>query len=283
MENFAWAITDNNVTVRFDNETHIIKRSDSLANQLIEAIKNKDFDKIPNLVSISKRLKNYSEGNFEIKNGEILINGQKIAPVVGKKILNFMNQGLPYLPLVKFAENLQKNPSFRSVTELFSFLERNDHPITENGNFIAYKKVRDNFLDCHSGTIDNSVGKVIEMPRNQVNDNPVVGCSTGLHVSSWNYANNFYGEGILLEVEVNPEHVVSVPLDENFSKIRVCKYKVLGAVKQEPEDKEQLKITNSNYRELYDQQEDDYHDSEDNDDEEYYEDSEPESYDVEDL
>jgi hypothetical protein len=235
----SWLITDQNITVNYDGQTHIVSREDSLSDKLICAVKNKKLDEIPNLVSAAKRVEKFGKGNFSVVDGEIFVNGVLAPRVLGDKIVKFSNDGLPYEPLVKFAENLQKNPSFRAVNELYSFLEKNDHPITDNGCFIAYKKVRSDFLDGHTGTIDNSVGNVVEMPRNQVNEDPTQTCSYGLHVANWDYANNIYSAGdnsLMLEVEVNPMDVVSVPIDYGNSKMRVCKYIVLGVVDHENSD-----------------------------------------------
>ena len=234
-----WLITDNNITVNYDGQTHIVARTDVLADRLIEAMKAEELDEIPNLISAAKRVENFGKGNFLVKDGQIFVNGVLAPQVLGNKIVKFANEGLPYEPLVKFAENLQKNPSFRAVNELFGFLEKNDHPITENGCFIAYKKVRSDFLDGHTGTIDNSVGNTVEMPRNQVNEDPTQTCSYGLHVANWDYANNVYSAGqgsIMLEVEVNPADVVAVPVDYDQAKMRVCKYVVLGVVDHENSD-----------------------------------------------
>lgn len=241
----AWAVTDQNVTVAYDGQTHIVKRTDKLGEQLIAALKANDMDAIPNLVSAAKRIESFSKGNFVVKNGEILINGVPAPTVLGNKIVRFSEEGLPYQPLVKFAAALQANPSFRAVNELFQFLEKNDHPITENGNFIAYKKVRDNFMDVHSGTFDNSVGNTVEMPRNQVNEDATQTCSYGLHVANYDYASKFYAGGVMLEVEVNPADVVAVPVDYDQAKMRVCKYKVLGVVTQEHDPNLQFRNTSN--------------------------------------
>jgi len=233
-----WLITDQNITVNYDGQTHIVSRTDALADRLIKAVKEQKMEEIPNLVSAAKRIETFSHGNFVVKDGQILVNGQVAPRVLGDKIVKFSNEGLPYQPLVRFAENLQKNPSYRAVNELFSFLEKNDHPLTDDGNFIAYKRVRSNFKDIHSGTMDNTVGTVVEMPRNQVNEDSQQTCSYGLHVANWNYAHTQFASSdpatdIMLEVEVNPADVVSIPVDYNQSKMRVCKYKVLGVIDRE--------------------------------------------------
>ena len=256
-----WLITDHNITVNYDGQTHIVPKSDSLAQKLIEAVKANKLDEIPNYISVAKRMEHSTKGKFTVQDGQILINGVLAPRVLSEKILKFSEEGLPYEPLIKFADNLQKNPSFRAVNELFQFLEKNDHPITENGNFIAYKKVRSDFLDAYSGTFDNSVGNTVEMPRNQVNEDSTQTCSHGLHVANWHYAHDMYSAGansVMLEVEVNPADVVAVPIDYNNSKIRVCKYTVLSVV--DCENSSGLRITNTT------QQSSDYEDDEDDED-----------------
>lgn len=241
---FSYAITDNNVTVRYDGQTHIVPRSDALAKKLIQALREGRENDIPNLVSASKRIETYGQGKFKVVDGRIMVNGQAVPEFLSRKIIKFQAEGLPYLPLVRFAENLQKNPSYRAVNELFQFLEKNDHPITEDGCFIAYKKVREDFRDVHSGKFDNSPGKVVEMPRNEVNEDATQTCSAGLHVANYSYAQSFYSGGKMLEVEVNPADVVSIPIDYNQAKMRTCKYKVIGVVNKEHSADESLRVRN---------------------------------------
>jgi hypothetical protein len=199
----------------------------------MDALRAREYDKIPSLVSKAKQIEVSSGGRFLVIDGNITVDGVTAPAALGKKILQFSDEGLPYEPLVAFARNLQANPSFRSVNQLFSFLEKNDHPITDTGCFIAYKKVRADFKDCHTGTFDNSPGQTVTMPRNQVNEDPDQTCSSGLHVANFSYAKDFYGGGLMLEIEVNPADVVAVPTDYNEAKMRVCKYKVLGVVEEE--------------------------------------------------
>lgn len=228
-----WNITNQNVIVNFDGQTHIISREDKFSEDLIQAIRDGKMDQIPMLVSKAKAMEHKSNGVFKVVDGQILLDGVMAPVALSKKILQFLDEGLPYEPLVLFAKKLQKNPSYRSVQQLFSFLEKNDHPITDTGNFIAYKKVRDDFKDVHTGTFDNSVGAVLEMPRNQVDEDPNQTCSHGFHVASWEYATEFYQGGVMLELEIDPADVVAVPVDYQNSKMRVSKYRVLSVVQQE--------------------------------------------------
>ena len=152
-------------------------------------------------------------------------------------MITMLQEGFPIEPMVNFMENLYANPSKRSVDELYNFLEKSQLPITPDGHFLAYKKVRDNYFDCHSGTMDNSVGKIVEMARNEVDDDKDRTCSAGLHFCSLDYLNHFGGARIMI-VKINPKDVVSIPSDYNDTKGRACRYEVIGELNAEeaPED-----------------------------------------------
>jgi acyl carrier protein len=71
------------------------------------------------------------------------------------------------------------------------------------------------------------------MPREDVEDNPERTCSAGLHVCSMEYLNHAYisdSQYRTIACKVNPVDVVSVPTDYNRSKMRVCRYEVIGDV-----------------------------------------------------
>ena len=77
----------------------------------------------------------------------------------------------------------------------------------------------------------NEVGATIEVARRCVDDNKDNHCSFGLHVGSFDYADNWAGEhGRLLLVEFDPADAVSVPTDCDFQKLRVSKYKVISDI-----------------------------------------------------
>ena len=170
---------------------------------------------------------------------------------------------MPYEPLLNFWVKLQKNPSHRAVNSLYDFLLAHNYPITPEGNFIAYRGVKADWTDQHTGTMDNSVGTVVSMPRNEVDENPDHTCSTGLHIGNWEHANGSYGlaqGGHTVMVEVSPENVVSIPSAYENAKMRVCEFKVL----QEVEGKITGNLYNPNFV-SHDEEEDD------SDEECYYE------------
>lgn len=207
--------------------------------KILDAARKSDYELAYSLSDEAQRISDYTEGTFKVVDGDMIVAGRIVPMDLADMILDFDSQGLDYKPLVKFAYKLMQNPSMVSIRELFMFLSKNKQPITEDGDFLAYKRVGDDFKDLYSHTFDNSVGKVVKMPRAQVDDDRTRTCSNGLHVANWHYAQFDYcaGQGVVLAVKVNPADVVSVPPDYNESKMRVCGYEVLYVVKDELKEK----------------------------------------------
>lgn len=145
---------------------------------------------------------------------------------IERRILSLSSEGKSPEPMLRFYERLNKNPSKRSVDQLFPFLEKMNIPITSDGCFLAYKSVRNDYMDKHSGTISNKPGTTVKLPRNLVSDDPKEECHFGLHVGAHGYASTFSDR--LVIAKVDPEHVVCVPYNHHQQKMRVCEYKVIG-------------------------------------------------------
>jgi hypothetical protein len=197
----------------------------------LEAIKVYDYDTFVSVVDITAKVKNYIwNTDIKILDGVVYFKGDAIHNTLTKKILDFMQKDLPVTPLFKFMENIFSNPSKRAIDELCGFLEVGNLPYTEDGHFLAYKNVKSDYKDIHSGTFDNSVGSVCEMPRYKVDDDKDRTCSHGLHFCSIDYLPNFSDSngGHTMILKINPADVVSIPSDYNNTKGRCCKYKVIG-------------------------------------------------------
>lgn len=236
MNKVNYILTSKTVIVNYNNETHTVDKGTVEFDQIVSCLKEKRYEDIPNIINASLRLKKYSNDTFYVKDGIVCMDGEELPSQLSDRILSFEKEGLPYEPLVKFWQRLKKNVSYRARNQLFNFLEHNGHPITDDGCFIAYKGITSEFKDCHTQTFDNSVGAVVTMPREQVDDDPNHTCSSGLHVASYNYAHNMFGgsaRGVTVEVKVDPADVVAVPVDYNGEKMRVCKYEVIGISKGE--------------------------------------------------
>lgn len=205
-----------------------------------EALKTGSEDEIwrlyHTLEMVGKEMEEATSGKivFDTRTRSISFMGQTLHSSIVDKALEFLDGGLPYQPLLKFLERLMENPSASSVRELYDFLENKHLPITEDGCFLAYKAVKEDWTDKHTGKILNKLGTEVSIPRNQVDDTREHECSFGLHVGAHDYVKSFgYGSDRFLIVKVDPKDCVSVPKDHSAQKLRVCKYTVLSQVSAE--------------------------------------------------
>ena len=168
---------------------------------------------------------------LEYQAGTILCDGEPMHNYAVDKLIELIDAGLPCRPLINFLDKLIKNPSFRVVEHLYEFLEFGKVPLTQEGNFVAYKAIRADWHDIHSGRFDNSIGASPRVPRNAVDEDPDRTCSNGLHVCSFGYLPHFsHSNGHVVAVEVSPEDVVAIPRDYNNTKMRCAGYTVIAEV-----------------------------------------------------
>lgn len=235
IENLTWIKTDNKLTVILPNgQPKTVTAGDANFETVLQAIKDRNFDIIPDLLDPKVAIYNFSDGIFEVIDGTVHVEGKPVPDALSRKIISFSKEGLPYKPLLNFWTKLQANPSYRNVQGLFEFLDIKDYPITAEGDIIAYKGVKSDWTDRYTGTISNKIGETVRMPRNEVNDNPELECQKGFHVSDYNFALSYSGsDGHMTMVSVNPEHIVSFPNAYHFTKLRVCEYTVLSEVTKE--------------------------------------------------
>ena len=226
-----YILTDESLTVVIDGKAHTMRDDHPSWEDAKEALKSEEYDKLERLFDVQSSVEDYldADSDIEVKDGGVYFRGEGVHNLVVDKVLDFMRNGMPYQPLVKFLSKLMDNPSHRAVDELYTFLEHKNMPITPDGNFLAYKGVNNNFTDNYSGKFSNKVGDVLEMRRGGVDDDARHGCSAGFHAGSYEYAKGYAsGGGNLMVVEINPTDVVSVPYDCECQKLRTCKYKVVG-------------------------------------------------------
>ena len=232
---YPFIIQGNNVVVVINNKPHTISKTHITYQKVVDAIKAGDWDTVKEVIEPRKVVLNYGAGNVSVQGEKLFWKGREMHNALTTRMIQMLQDGFPIEPMVKFMENLMSNPSKRAVDELFGFLEKNNLPITPDGHFLAYKKVRDDYKDCHTGTMYNGVGEVVEMERNEVDDNKDRTCSSGLHFCSEGYLNHFGGARTMI-LKINPRDVVSIPSDYNDSKGRACRYEVVGELGVNPED-----------------------------------------------
>jgi len=236
---FPFIIQGNNVTVVIGNKPHTISKTHITYQKVVDAIKAGDWETVRDTINPKKVVLNYGAGNIEVQGEKLFWKGTEMHGAIVDRMVQMLQEGFPIEPLANFMQNMMENPSYRAVNELYGFLEKNRLPITPDGHFLAYKRVRIDYTDCHTGKMDNSVGKIVEMERNQVNDDKNQTCSAGLHFCSESYLSHFGGERTVI-VKINPRDVVSIPTDYNNAKGRACRYEVIGEVGVMPSDESEF-------------------------------------------
>lgn len=241
----GFVILPNSIAVVVNNKSYQVDaRNKALYDSVKELLKAKNYDAIPDTIDRLSGLIKKVEAQPAVKDdARITLRNRRVyltdaAGVEHRldgyeitKLLEISEQGFDIQPLANFAKRVRQNPSETVRARLYAFMEHGQLPLTEDGSFIAYKVVRGNFKDKHSGRFDNSPGKYVSMPRSQVNDNDAVTCSTGLHVCSKDYIRSFRsGDDKLIACLVAPEHVVSIPVDYNNTKMRTEAYTVLAEI-----------------------------------------------------
>ncbi|QIW90529.1 UNVERIFIED_ORG: hypothetical protein GCAPEGMB_00182 [Vibrio phage V07] len=231
IEDFAYVITPVNVSFTFKGQAYSADITAPNYSKIVAALLDNDGELAVSLLDVAKGIEEFMLGNVVVKGGVVKYKDLDIDGGMTGRILEAMEAGdkSQVTKLVKFFENLIENPSRRAVEELYGFLEAADIELTDDGHFLAYKKIRDNYKDIHSNTMCNKPGTRVWMLRHQVNDDKDQTCSAGLHVCSKGYLPHFGGAAgnRIVLCKVNPRDVVSVPTDYNNTKLRCSEYLVL--------------------------------------------------------
>jgi hypothetical protein len=237
----SYIFTDNDsLSLSIANKAYNVDASHGNWEAILDAIRAGDFEAIPGLINIAKAIQTFvTAGSTGLVNivvnedyGTITYGGKTLHSTIVDRIMQMREDGFNINPMLKFLDNLMDNPSKRAVDELYGFLQYGKLPITEDGHFIAYKRVRADYKSVYDGKTDNSIGAKLSMPRNLVNENSQQTCSDGLHFCSHEYLKSFSGERIIV-LKINPRDVVSIPADYNNTKGRACGYEVIGELSKE--------------------------------------------------
>jgi len=226
--------TTGGIHMVIDGKPIAVAQSDKHFVSVLEALKRKATDaEILDILESEKRRMEAAvqvAPGIEIKGGQMYYQSEPVAGVLGERMMQMVDEGFDLTPMAAFLRNLMENPSKRVVDHLYGFLEYGKNAITDDGCFLAYKAVSADYKDIYTGTFDNSVGQIVKMPRNRVNEDPNQTCSAGLHVCSFEYLDSAYARdsGHVMICKINPAHVVAVPTDYNNTKMRVCEYEVVG-------------------------------------------------------
>jgi hypothetical protein len=238
MPKYPLIYRDNELIVVFQGYPYVVSYDHPNFEELEEAIADGNDEALESLLSTKGKAASLvnllaENGIEEVYGGGFTYMGNPIEMDLSDYLYSALDaESEDVQSIVRFIQNLFENDSNDVRAKLFGFMEHNKMPITPEGEFMAFKVVRANYLDWYTGTVDNSVGVTPPMLSwSQVDTDPEITCSRGYHVCSKDYIPSFYSDGDrVVSVVVDPRDVGAVPNDYNGSKIRCRSYTVVADV-----------------------------------------------------
>lgn len=238
MQPIPYTLTNNSITVIVDGQPKVIREGGAQYAALRTALFNESWAEALELTkspapALAKYLSEAGLGAYTLDGTTLKLGDREVPADISGRIDAMLTRGESPLSLLRFFDRLQKNPNWRSVQQLFPFLQKENIPIEADGTFLTYKGVNANLTDQHTGTVDNTPGVVNVMDRNLVSDDPSQPCHYGFHVCSIRYLSYFDAKRTVI-CRVDPADVVCVPQDHSAQKMRVCRYEVVGHYTGQP-------------------------------------------------
>ena len=226
---FPFTASDDSVSIFLNGRMNTIAASAERFLELFEHLKLPEHDPIfiEGIIDRPRAMARLSCGALTVVGSTVFHNGIPAHSTLCMKLIAMLDAGFDATPWANFFNNLQENPSEESKQALYGFLEKWQVPFTEDGCFIAFKYVRDDYKDAYTGKFDNTPGQTVKMLRIDVDSDSDQTCSYGLHVAASHYLDGYNASSRIVACKVNPRDVVAVPADYQHSKMRVCEYTVL--------------------------------------------------------
>lgn len=233
MQSNAAVITKTGAQALINGQTYNVSKDNPNYRQVVDAIRSGNYAAIPGLIDLRTAVKNWMNGafsgDFQLVGDTLRYKGYVFGEAVTSKALAMIDAGNDVKALVNFLAKVCLNDSVTAREELLLFCAANDFMISSNGNIVAYKAVRADYKDYHSGTKSYTIGAVVTEDRNTCDTNRHNTCSRGLHFAAYGYAKNFgRSSGHMMVIEVNPADVVAIPSDYNNEKGRAWKVTVVA-------------------------------------------------------
>lgn len=246
MEKIYYTRHDGGLTLFRGGKHSTVSNSHPNFGRIMDSLKRRAFGEVEDLMNISQTItklgvsRKFKDRKVFVQKGEVYwVDSKKVqrkmeGPLVDRILADIGTKGGDKFAdaLLMFLDNMNKNKLKDIRAELYEWLMSGAAPITYDGCFLAYKKVRRDFKDIYTGKMDNSPGSVVRMPQDKVDRDRNNECSVGLHFCSRGYLTSYSGDdSTVLIVKVNPRHVFAIPRDYSFQKGRASEYFVVGQYK----------------------------------------------------
>jgi len=207
--------TPNSVTTIFhDGKTDrvftVMKSDPEKFKAVLQCIQQEAWDDIPQIVDTALALKTATGGKIDIDSkGQVSYNGVKMPVRLSDAMRALAASRLSTEGHQKFWDRLQANPTEHCRQGLYDYIAANDLTIHPDGTFTAWKAVNPNMTSWYDPSFQYKIGMNHDVKR--VDMDPTRECGPGLHAAGWQYVKSSYSVGVLVELRLHPELVVSVP------------------------------------------------------------------------
>ena len=110
---------------------------------LVECVKVGDEDEFLELLETGTVIENWSEGDFEFRDGFLYYEDEQVASQPTNRILQLIKNGWDHKPMLAYLDRLYQNVSNRAVMESYDWCAHKGLPITPDGCLVGYKGVID--------------------------------------------------------------------------------------------------------------------------------------------
>lgn len=232
----SFTIGKSSMSLFLDGQFYTIDNShinyQTIREELMKPADERDLERIRANITVRKAIEIMTSGRVTVMSDSILYDGNAIDNYMTRRMLDLLAEGCDITPWVKFMDNVFLNPAEYARGELYEWMERAEMPMTDDGCFLAFKKIRGDYTDCHTGMFDHTPGTILEMDRAACDPVRTNQCSTGFHFCSVGYLREFSGQRVVV-VKINPRDVTAIPNDYSFTKGRCCRYEVVAELTKE--------------------------------------------------
>jgi len=236
----AYTITPSSVNLLLHGRMRTLNSTHPNFSAVREALKNYGLygaspeleARIADLVDIPQFIAKVTAGRVKVGDNAVYFDDKEVHGVIAKRLLGMLGQGFNISPLARFLDRLMSNPIPTAADELYLWMEQSELPLTDDGCFLAFKKVKDDYKSYHDGQTDNSIGsKLPLLSEDRYDTDRRRTCSSGYHFCSFNYLHSYYGDkGRVVICKIAPEDVVAIPHGYNNAKGRAKTYEIIGEV-----------------------------------------------------
>lgn len=167
---YPYIMQGNNICIVIDNIPYNINDTHMGYQDIKNAIKNGDWDKIKSLVDVKQLIADFSKGNVSVYGDTLFWKKEEMHGCIVARFIQMHKEGFPVDSLIAFMDNMMSNSSSSAIKELYDFIEKGNLPITPDGCFLAYKRIKADYTDCYTGVVLNKPAALLTTLDKQMLD-----------------------------------------------------------------------------------------------------------------